>query len=122
MPVEKIGQQLSDDAGRPTVELHAILGLLLIRDFHGWTVPQTHEALLFRADVQYALNLEPGVEITQRTIERYLARLQENDEISEELFRQVTDSLLRSMEVKVKSNAWIRPTCSATWPTWAGPG
>ena len=102
MPVEKIGQQLSEDAGRPTVELHAILGLLLIRDFQGWTVPQTHEALLFRADIQYALNLEPGVEITQRTIERYLARLQQNDAISEEVFTRVTDSLLRSMEVKVK--------------------
>ena len=102
MPVETIGQELSDDAGRPTVELHAILGLMLIRDFQGWTVPQTHEALLFRADIQYALNLEPGVEITQRTIERYLARLQQNDAISEEVFARVTDTLLRSMEVKVK--------------------
>ena len=102
MPVEKISKDMSDDSGRPTVELHAIVGLLLIREFKGWTVPETHEALLFRTDIQYALNLEPGTDTTQRTIERYLARLQKDETISEALFASVTDTLLRSMEVKVK--------------------
>ena len=102
MPVERIGRDLCDHNGRPTFELHAIIGLLLIREFHGWTVPQTHEAILFRADIQYALNLEPGVEVTQRTIERYLQRMQNDEEISEELFTKVTDTLLQSLEVKVK--------------------
>lgn len=102
MPVEKISQDMSDVAGRPTFELHAIIGLLLIRDFQGWTVPETHEAILFRSDIQYALNLEPGIDITQRTIERYLARMQQDETISEEIFVRVTDTLLRSMEVNVK--------------------
>ena len=102
MPVQKISKDLSDNEGRPSVELHAIVGLLLIRDFQGWTVPETHEALLFRADIQYALNLEPGVEITQRTIERYLARMNKDESISEEIFTQVSDKLLKSMEVKVQ--------------------
>lgn len=102
MPVKWIGKDLCDDQGRPTFELHAIIGLLLIREFHGWTVPQTHEAILFRADIQYALNLEPGVEVTQRTIERYLRRMQNDEEISEELFTQVTDTLLHALEVKVR--------------------
>jgi hypothetical protein len=102
MPVNKVSKDLSSTAGRPTFELHAIIGLLLIRDFQGWTVPQTHEAVLFRSDIQYALNLEPGVEVTQRTIERYLARMQQDETISEEIFTRVTDTLLRSMEVKVK--------------------
>jgi hypothetical protein len=102
MPVQRISKDMSSNAGRPSVELHAICGLLLIRDFKGWTVPETHEALLFRADIQYALNLEPGVEITQRTIERYLARMQQDETISEEMFSRVTDTLLRSMEIKVK--------------------
>jgi hypothetical protein len=70
MPVERIAKGMSDSEGRPSVELHSVIGLLLIRELHGWTVPQTHEAVLFRADIQYALNLEPGVDITQRTIER----------------------------------------------------
>lgn len=102
MPIALIGEGLSDYQGRPTVELHAITALLLIREFQGWTVPQTHEALLFRTDIQFALNLEPGTEITQRTIERYIARMQSNEKISEEIFAKVTDTLLRSLEVKVK--------------------
>jgi hypothetical protein len=102
MPVALMGEGLSDSQGRPTVELHAITALLLIREFQGWTVPQTHEALLFRTDIQFALNLEPGAEITQRTIERYIARMQSNENICEEIFASVTDTLLKSMEVKVK--------------------
>lgn len=102
MPVDQISKEMSDHAGRPSVELYAIAGLLLIREFKGWTVPETHEAVLFRADIQYALNLEPGFEITQRTIERYLARLQQDESISENIFTRVTDALLHSMEVKVK--------------------
>lgn len=102
MPVSLISEGLSEFQGRPTVELHAITALLLIREFQGWTVPQTHEALLFRTDIQFALNLEPGAEITQRTIERYIARLQSNENFSEEIFAKVTDTLLKSMEIKVK--------------------
>lgn len=102
MPVQQISKDMSSDVGRPSVELHAVCGLLLIRDFKGWTVPETHEALLFRADIQYALNLEPGVEVTQRTIERYLARMQQDETISEEIFSRVTDTLLRSLEVKIE--------------------
>ena len=109
MPIEKISNNMSDNSGRPTVELHAIIGLLLIRDFKGWTVPETHEAILFRSDIQYALNLQPGIDITQRTIERYLARLQQDETISEEIFARVTDSLLSSMEVKVKTQRLDSP-------------
>lgn len=101
LPVNKVSQGMSDCNGRPSVELFAIIGLLLIRDFKGWTVPEAHEAVLFRADIQYALNLEPGVEFTQRTIERYLAKMQQDDSISEEIFTRVTDKLLHSMEIKV---------------------
>ena len=102
MPVQRIAAGMSDSEGRPSVELYAIVGLLLIRELHGWTVPQTHEAILFRSDIQYALNLEPGVDITQRTIERYLQKMQNDEQISDEIFTRVTDTLLRSMEVKIK--------------------
>lgn len=72
MPVAHVASKMSDSEGRPSVELYSIIGLLLIRELYGWTVPQTHEAILFRSDIQYALNLEPGFDIAQRTIERYL--------------------------------------------------
>ena len=102
MPVAEISKDMSDQAGRPSFDLYAIVGLLVIRDCLGWTVPEAFEAILFRADIQYALNLEPGVEVTQRTIERYLAKTKENEAISEEIFARATDSLVRGLEVKVK--------------------
>lgn len=34
-----------------------MIALVMIREFNGWTVRQTHEASLFWADIQYALNL-----------------------------------------------------------------
>ncbi len=102
MPVQRVARDMSDNEGRPSAELYAIVGLIMIRELHGWTVPQTHEAVLFRSDIQYALNLEPGFEITQRTIERYLQKLQNDEGMAEEIFTQVTDTLLQAMEVKVK--------------------
>lgn len=94
MPVQRLSKEMSEDQGRPSAELFSMLGLLLIREFQGWTVPQAHEAILFRSDIQYALNLEPGYEVTQRTIERYLQRMQQDEGLDEELFREVTDTLL----------------------------
>lgn len=102
MPVHRVASGMSNNEGRPSEELHAMVGLVLIRELQGWTVPQTHEAVLFRSDLQYALNLEPGFDVTQRTIERYLQRMQNEEGLSEELFTSVTDTLLKSMEVKIK--------------------
>lgn len=102
MPVQRVAADMSDFEGRPSAELYSMVGLILIRELYGWTVPQTHEAVLFRSDIQYALNLEPGFEITQRTIERYLQRMQNDEGLSEEVFAEITDTLLKSMEVKIK--------------------
>ena len=37
MPVSRIAEGMSDSEGRPSVELHSIIGLILIRELHGWT-------------------------------------------------------------------------------------
>ncbi|MCA9264467.1 MAG: hypothetical protein KDA60_11485, partial [Planctomycetales bacterium] len=37
LPVERFSANMSDNAGRPSAELHAMAGLLLIRELHGWT-------------------------------------------------------------------------------------
>lgn len=101
LPALRLGDDLSQDMGRPSAELFSMCGLLLIRDFQNWTVPETWEAALFRSDVQYALNLEPGFEISQRTIERYIARLEGDDGLADELMTTVTDELVRHLELTV---------------------
>ena len=37
-------------------------GLVFLADFFDWTAQEAAEAYIFRSDVQYALNLEPGVD------------------------------------------------------------
>lgn len=101
LPVLRLGADLDEFLGRPSAELHAMCGLLLIREFRDWTVPEAHQAIVLHSDVQYALNLEPGYDISQRTLERYLARLQEDDGLAAELMRLVTDRLVRQMELNV---------------------
>ncbi len=51
MPVGRLWKGMSEDQGRTSAELNSMLGLLLIREFPGWTVPQAHEAVLFRSNV-----------------------------------------------------------------------
>lgn len=84
-------------------------GLLLVREFHNWTVPETHEAALFRSDVQYALNLEPGFDISQRTIERYIARLYDDESLASEMFNTITDLLVSELEISVKKQRLDSP-------------
>lgn len=41
LPAARLGDDLSEEMGRPSKELYAMCGLLLIREFQNWTVPQT---------------------------------------------------------------------------------
>ena len=101
LPALRLGAHLDEFRGRPSAELYAMCGLLLQREFHDWTVPQAHEAILFRSDVQYALNLEPAYEVSQRTIERYLAPLQGDADLTADIMTLVTDRLVQQMELNV---------------------
>src|SRR6516225_10922893 len=71
MPVNELGRYLSATLGAPTKELYSRAGLVFLADFLDWTADEAVEADIFRSDVQYALNLEPGVEVSARTVERY---------------------------------------------------
>ena len=48
--------------------------------------------------VQYALNLEPGVDVSSRTLERY-QRLSRQDELAAQLFAEVTTKLAEFLEL-----------------------
>ena len=40
LPAARLGDDLSEQLGRPSEELYAMCGLLLIREFQNWTVAQ----------------------------------------------------------------------------------
>ena len=92
MPVGELGQHFSPDFGAPTKELYSMAGLVLLTDFNDWTTQQAVEAYIFRSDVQYALNLEPGVSVSGRTVERY-QKLFREDELAAKVFEDVTGRL-----------------------------
>ena len=67
MPVGDLSQHFSDSLGAPTKELFSMAGLVFLADFWGWKAQDAIEAYIFRSDVQYALNLEPGAWILSFT-------------------------------------------------------
>jgi len=69
LPVGHLVPHFSQSLGAPTKELYAMAGLVFLADFFDWTAAEAAEAYIFRSDVQYALNLEPGVEISSRGTE-----------------------------------------------------
>src|SRR3954465_14913101 len=79
MPVAELGSHFSDSMGAPTKELYSMAGLVFLADFFDWTPQQAIEAYIFRSDVQYALNLEPGATVSTRTLEHYQKTFRDND-------------------------------------------
>ncbi len=100
MPVADLADHFSRTMGAPTKELYAMAGLVFLADFFSWTADEAVEAYIFRSDVQYALNLEPGVEVCSRTVERYQKHFRD-DELAAHVFHDVTLRLANELELDV---------------------
>jgi hypothetical protein len=100
MPVDQLRSHFSDSLGAPTKELYSMAGLVFLADFFDWTPQQAIEAYIFRSDIQYALNLEPGVSVCTRTLERY-QKLFRDDELAARVFNEVTTRLTEALELDV---------------------
>lgn len=100
MPVGDLARHFSDSLGAPTKELYSMAGLVFLADFFGWTAQEAAEAYIFRSDVQYALNLEPGAEVSTRSVERSQKTFRDND-LAARVFEDVTDRLVRALDLDV---------------------
>src|SRR4051794_2073271 len=100
MPVAELSSHFSDSMGAPTKELFPMAGLVFLADFFGRTAQDAIEAYIFRSDVQYALNLEPGAAVCTRTLERY-QRLFRDDHLAARVFKDVTTRLIELLELDV---------------------
>jgi hypothetical protein len=100
MPVGELAQHFSHQLGAPTKELYSMAGLVFLADFFGWTAQEAAEAYIFRIDVQYALNLEPGATVCSRTVERYQKLFRDND-LAALIFHDVTTRLAESLELNI---------------------
>ena len=100
MPVGRLAQHFSDSLGAPTKELFSMAGLVFLADFFDGNVEEAAEAYIFRSDVQYALNLEPGAEVSTRTVERYQKLFRDND-LAAMVFDTVTTKLVGALDLDV---------------------
>jgi hypothetical protein len=101
MPAKRLGKHFDPIMGRPTKELYSVAGLLFLQEFQNWTIPDAVEAYLFRTDIQFALNLEPGCdEMCERTLERYRA-LFLDDDVAGKIMQDVTDRLIGLLEIDI---------------------
>jgi hypothetical protein len=101
LPARELGEHFHPSNGRPTKELFSIAGLMFLQESNDWTDAQSVDAYLFRTDVQYALNLEPGIdEMCLRTFERY-RDIFIDDELAAVVMDQVTTQLVEDLELKI---------------------
>ncbi len=100
MPVGQLAQHFSDSLGAPTKELYSMAGLVFLADFFDWNAQEAIEAYIFRSDVQYALNLEPGATLCTRTLERYQQLFRDND-LAARVFNDVTTKLVGALDLDV---------------------
>jgi len=100
LPVPELSQHFHPSLGTRTKDLYSMAGMVFLADFHGWTAQQAAEAYMFRTDVQYALNLEPGAELSSRTLERYQKLVRDND-LAAQIFDRVTGALTAKLELDI---------------------
>jgi hypothetical protein len=100
MPVADLAKHFSDSLGAPTKELYSMAGLVFLADFFDWTAQEAVEAYIFRSDIQYALNTEPGATLSTRTLERYQQLFRDND-YAARVFDKVTTQLIDSLDLDV---------------------
>ncbi|MFN0130460.1 MAG: transposase [Verrucomicrobiales bacterium] len=102
LPAEKLGEHFHDWMGRPSKELYAMCGLLLLAEFRDWTIDQAASAWGLDAGVQYALNLPRDRQyLCARTLDTYRQLLREN-EAAQGIFEEVTAALVKELGVEIK--------------------
>lgn len=100
LPVPELSRHFSADMGCPTKELYSMAGLVFLADFFDWNALAAADAYMMRSDVQFALNIEPGVECSDRTVERY-QKLFTEDDLASRLFSELTVTLTDLLELNV---------------------
>ena len=120
MPVGELAENFSRELVAPTKELYSMAGLVFLADFFDWTAQEAVDAYIFRSDVQYALNFEPGVTVCcapSNAIRRCFAITNWPPEI----FHDVTTRLAEMLELNISCSGLTRPTSFLTWPASVAP-
>jgi hypothetical protein len=100
-PAEALGRHFDAELGRPSKELYALSGLLLIAEFKNWTIDEAAEAWSLDAGLQFALYLPRDRQyLCPRTLDNYRRYLREDGDV-QELFTTVTSALVQALELDI---------------------
>ena len=102
LPVEKVALFFNDDFGRPTKELHTMLGVLILQQAHDLTDDETVNQLAFNIQWHYALNIteesDSAKYICPKTLWNMRSIVVDND-LDATLFERMTDKLAKVFKV-----------------------
>ena len=100
LPVDELCRHLDDRLGRPSKDLHVVIGVLLLQQLHDLSDAATVEALAFNMTWHYALDVrgEADSYFCEKTLRNY-RRLFIAQGLDELLFRHLTDRLVSAFGV-----------------------
>lgn len=100
LPVDDLCRHLDDRLGRPSKDLHVVIGVLLLQQLHDLSDAATVEALAFNMAWHYALDVrgEADSYFCEKTLRNY-RRLFIAQGLDGLLFQRLTDRLVRAFAV-----------------------
>ena len=101
LPVDDLRRHLDDRLGRPSRDLHVVIGVLLLQQLHDLSDAATVEALAFNMTWHFALDVrcEADSYFCEKTLRNH-RRLFIAYGLDELLFRRLTDRLVRAFGPK----------------------
>jgi len=102
LPVDAIKHAFHSDLGRPSKELHTMLGVLLLQQMFDLTDEETQRHLSFNIEWHYALNLQNEEDadkyLCERTLRTYRSMVT-GLEVDRLMFQSLTDTLLDALNI-----------------------
>ena len=102
LPVERLARNFKEFRGRPTKELYVMMGGMVLQQMLNLSDEEARDALLFRVDWQYALDItdpsDAQVYVSEKTWRTY-RQLCIDNELDTSAFEELTDTLLDKFEV-----------------------
>jgi hypothetical protein len=100
IPVEKLATLFNSEMGRPSKDLHVVVGALILQQLHDLTDQQAVEAIAFNISWHFALDIqnEKYAYICERTLRNYRQKIVRLG-LDKDLFSTLTDELIHKFEV-----------------------
>ena len=100
LPVDELSHHFDDRQGRPSKDLHVVIGVLVLQQLHDLSDRATVEALAFNMAWHYALGVQSEADayFCEKTLRNY-RRLFIAQGLDELLFQRLTDRLVRAFDV-----------------------